>query len=162
MTSLWYVPLSSFSSLNGWKSQRIAVGDSPDGRTCRLLFVEKVRHGWQSQDRIIFANREVFRISSQTIRGKKVFLFPYSTEIAHYFRRRRAEDVILSYAANASPSECADLTDFVVRTVEPNTSISYLSIKTIAMTTLQQYLADLSLAEVEIIAELLVRPALAA
>ena len=67
MHTTWYEPISSFSSLNGWKSPQIAVGDSPNARICRFHFVSKVLHGWPSKDRIIFTNREVFWISSQKI-----------------------------------------------------------------------------------------------
>lgn len=161
MTPKWYEPLSSFSSLDGWRSPRIAVGDLPDARICRFLFVATVIHGWPSQDKIIFSNREVFRIASRTINGKKVFLFDCSNEIERRLRRQRAEEVILSDAEKAPLDEREAIVDLVVRTANPQAKSTLLSARFAPIKTIQQHLPDLSLSEVEQIASLLRWPAAA-
>jgi len=157
----WYEPLSSFRSLSGWSSQRIAVGDTPDARTAKILFVSTVRHGWPSKNRIIFRNGEVFFISSQTHRGKKVFLFYSSVEIDHRLRRQRAENTILSHVEKAPPEELEVIAELVTTTANPGHAPRYLHIPTIAMQVIRQSLPDLSLSEVESITSLLGWPSAA-
>jgi hypothetical protein len=161
MQQKWYEPISSISHLNGWRSPEIAVGDSPDARTCRFLFIAKVLHGWPSKDRIIFTNREVFWMSSQTVRGRKAFLFASSQELLHRFRRLRAEDTILSYAEKASKDELESLADLILRTAIPKTVASSVMVRVFPVKTIHQNLPDLSLSEIEDVAALVQWPAAA-
>lgn len=153
----WFEALTTFRHLDGWRNQRILVGtgDSLDARVSTLLFDSKVRHGWPSKDQIILENHKVFIISRKTIDGRKVSLFPWSDEIDHLWRRRRAEVVILDYAARASQADLAPLAEIVFKATRTRFWPAMLLVPSLMRPSIQRALPDLSLTDVEVLAEII-------
>jgi hypothetical protein len=109
----WYESFKDFSHLNGRKKQQIAVADSADARTGRILFLDKVKLNWPSQWHTRYErgyiefleNHKKFDLQKQTIDGKKVFLFPVTPQIHNLYSRQTFEEKIIHSMNEMAPND---------------------------------------------------------
>ncbi len=110
-----FVCLTHFSFLNGRRKQWVLVGDNPDARLANFWFRTRVINNWPSQwhtrykqGYIKFENGERFDLETNSIRGKRVFIFEDSHEVYIRYRRQILGKAIRDALDSIPPSDRMD------------------------------------------------------
>jgi len=113
-TDTLYKSVQNFSKLGtGRQGRKVIIGDSDDARTSTFTFVANIRHKWPSSDRVIFSNGEVFYISSQTIRGKRVYLFFWNELTENLWFQQVERTRLFEWLETARPEDVLALADLL-------------------------------------------------
>lgn len=147
-------PITDFSiaKLNGRRKNRIVVSLNPDPRIGDFWFESSVRNNWPSQwhsryrnGYIRFGNRKRFDIKTESVEGKRVYLFNYY-DVWIYFESASALKRLMSLADQLSDKDLLALTTLVLKTIDPKAQINrYLTARIWAEQRLAQLLPGLGL-----------------
>jgi hypothetical protein len=114
-TDGFYKCVRNFDDLGtGRKHKKVLVGDSEDARTSHFSFVTDIRHNWPSWNEVIFKNREVFYIPSETVRGKRAFIFLWNELTEDLWFRQTERTKLLEWIGTAQPQDVTAMAELIV------------------------------------------------
>jgi hypothetical protein len=111
----FYKCVRNFSDLGtGRRSKKVLVGDSEDARTSHFSFVANIKENSPSWSEITFTNREIFYLRSETVRGKRAFIFLWNELTEDLWFRQIERTKLLEWRETAKPQDRIAMDELIV------------------------------------------------
>ena len=94
---------------DGKSCKKILVGDSEDARTANFSFVANIKYNRPSWGEIKFDNGVTMYLPSQSIHGKRAYMFLCNELTENLWRRQNERTKLMDWVGSARPEDIEDI-----------------------------------------------------
>ncbi|HEV2381187.1 MAG TPA: hypothetical protein VG206_15505 [Terriglobia bacterium] len=154
--------MKDFRHLNGRRKQIVVIANEPDIRTSKFLCKTRVKHYYPSQwhtryrqGYMEFENSQKFDLETESVNGKRVYLFEFTQCVEIVFLRQTAKNTILETLRKAPDAEREPMADLMAEQAGFKTHSMWF-LGSWAEESVHSYLEALSLRQLEDLAGLFI------